>query len=147
MTLQSWLENRWIVPVPTSNEELRNLRAIVARELQDSQVEGISLDARLGMLYNAALKLAEMALRANGYRVPAGGGRQHERTVTSLVLTLGEGWRSTMNIVNQVRVMRHRADYESVGIATSAEIRDLRAEIDRLLPAVEGLVRSRGFTL
>jgi hypothetical protein len=38
MTLQSWLENRWIVQVPTSDEELRNLRAIVARELQDSAV-------------------------------------------------------------------------------------------------------------
>jgi hypothetical protein len=147
MTLQSWLENRWIVQVPTSNEELRNLRAIVARELQDSQVDGISLDARLGMLYNAALKLAEMALRAHGYRVPAGGGRHHERTIASLVLTLGEGWRSTMNIINQVRVMRHRADYESVGIATSAEIRDLRAEVDRLLPVVEDLARSRGFSL
>lgn len=99
------------------------------------------------MLYNAALKLAEMALRAHGYRVPAGGGRQHERTITSLVLTLGEGWRSTMNILNQVRVMRHRADYESVGIANSAEIRDVRAEEDRFLPVVEELVRSFGFSL
>jgi hypothetical protein len=69
MTLQAWLENRWIVELPTSDEELRSLRSIVERELKDSRVEEISLDAKLGMLYNAALKLSEMALRAHGFRV------------------------------------------------------------------------------
>jgi len=147
MTLQAWLENRWIVELPTSDEELRSLRSIVERELKDSRVEEISLDAKLGMLYNAALKLSEMALRAHGFRVRQREGRQHERTIQSLVHTLGKEWAQTMRIIDHARTLRHQADYESVGVATWTEIRDTRTEVDRLLPAVEALVRSRGFSI
>lgn len=43
----------------------------------------ISEDARLAMLYNAALKLADVALRKAVYRA-ASGGRQHYYIIASL---------------------------------------------------------------
>ena len=67
-SLARWQENRWIVAHAVSQRELADLRAIVDRELRDSAIEGLSLDAQLGMLYNAALKLADIALRQTGYR-------------------------------------------------------------------------------
>jgi hypothetical protein len=78
-TLLEWLESRWLVPHKTSNDELAGLRAIVDRELHDASVEQISLDARLGMLYNAALKLAEIALRVIGPRGSRAAARADDR--------------------------------------------------------------------
>jgi hypothetical protein len=144
-TLLEWLESRWLVPHKTSNDELAGLRAIVDRELHDASVEQISLDARLGMLFNAALKLAEIALRVNGYR--AARERQHERTIGSLVMTLGEKWEPAMRLVDQIRVLRNRGDYESVGVATQAEVRDLSAEVELMLPAVRKVARDKGFKI
>jgi hypothetical protein len=113
---------------------LADLRAIVDRELRDSAIEGLSLDAQLGMLYNAALKLADIALRQAGYR--SGRERAHERTIGSLVLTLGEDWRPTMRLFDSIRLVRNRGDYESIGLATIGEVTELRAEVLRLLPII-----------
>ena len=59
MTLHDWEHNGWLKRHEASPGEIKNLLGIVERELRDAAVQGISLDARLGMLYNAALKLAD----------------------------------------------------------------------------------------
>src|SRR5690349_1726529 len=113
----------WYTKHETSNEELQSLADIVQRDLHDSQVDEISLDARLGMAYNACLKLAEILLRAHGYR--AGRDRAHERTINAIGLILGQTWASTVSVAQQVRTLRNRADYESVGVASLAQVQSI----------------------
>jgi len=87
------------------------------------------------MLYNAALRLADIALRAAGYRA-ARGGSQHHRIIMSLPLTLGVEWTAAADALDATRVLRNRADYESVGFATQQQLEELRNIVLRLREAV-----------
>jgi len=98
-------------------------------------VTQISNDARLGMLYNAGLKLAGIALRSAGYRV-APGGMHHYRTIMSLPLTMGSGFENSADYLDTTRQLRNRADYESVGFATDEHLVELRDVVKELRAAV-----------
>jgi len=108
---------------------------IVDQEINDSSVTQISNDARLGMLYNAGLRLADIALRSAGYRAAAGG-IHHYRTVMSLPFTMGGDFESTADYLDTTRQPRNRADYESVGFATDGQLAELRGVVDKLRAAV-----------
>jgi hypothetical protein len=43
------------------------MRALVARDLADSKVSGLSADRRFATAYNAALQAANMAIACAGY--------------------------------------------------------------------------------
>ena len=64
MTLKQWPDNGWLKSHKTSREEIKNLLAIVDRDLEDGQESSISADWRFGIAYNAALKLCIVLLKA-----------------------------------------------------------------------------------
>src|ERR1022692_4706475 len=68
MSLQSWLQNSWLVQHTTSPEEIKNLLAISDRDLSACQVKQLPADGRCTIAYNAALQAATAALAAAGYR-------------------------------------------------------------------------------
>ena len=140
-TLDDWLRSRWLTAHVPSPSEFENLLAIVERDLADSMVEGISLDTQLGLLYNAALKLADIALRLRGFRATRESA--HYRIVNSLPHTLGERWAESAEFLDLVRTLRHRGDYEAVGLATEEIIAELREELGRLGPAVRSEIKAR----
>jgi hypothetical protein len=51
----------------TSKKELDNMRALIARDLADARIAGLSADRR-PTAYNAALQAANMAVACAGYR-------------------------------------------------------------------------------
>ena len=55
----------------TSKKELDDIRALVARDLADAKVAGLSADRRFATAYNAALLATHMAIACAGYRVTA----------------------------------------------------------------------------
>jgi hypothetical protein len=64
------------------------MRALVARDLADAQVPGLSADRRFATAYNAALQSANMAIACAGYRVTAKTGH-HKVTVEAITLAVG----------------------------------------------------------
>jgi len=46
----------------TSKAELDNMRALIARDLADAALAGLSPDRRFATAYNAALQVANMAI-------------------------------------------------------------------------------------
>jgi hypothetical protein len=64
------------------------MRALVARDLADAQVQGLSAGRRFATAYNAALQTANMAIASAGYRVTAKTGH-HKVTVNAIALALG----------------------------------------------------------
>jgi hypothetical protein len=54
VTLSDWAKNDWLKPHKTSQQEIQNLLTIVARELADAQIMGISTDGRCRSKRNAA---------------------------------------------------------------------------------------------
>jgi hypothetical protein len=89
MSLQSWLQNSWLVPHTTSPEEIKNLLAISDRDLLTCQVKQLPADWRCTIAHNAALQAATAALAAAGYR--AARDNHHYRVIQSLEFTCGTG--------------------------------------------------------
>jgi hypothetical protein len=63
------------------------MRALVARDLADAQVAGLSADRRFATAYNAALQTANMAIACAGYRVTAKTGH-HKVTGEAITLAV-----------------------------------------------------------
>jgi hypothetical protein len=74
MSLEKLAQLGWYKTEPSSPREIADLFSIVNRSLADLAVEGISDDLRLHAAYNGILTLANIALRANGFRVSPGRG-------------------------------------------------------------------------
>ncbi len=124
MTLQKWVEYRWLKAEPTSREEVANLLAIVERDLGDAAAS-ISPDWRFGIAYNAALKLCAVLLRAEGYR-PAHG-LEHYRTIQAMPLILGQGKKGDAAYLDSCRIKRNKVEYDYVGGASDKDADELIA--------------------
>jgi hypothetical protein len=69
VTWTSLLANKEAQKHKTSKKELDNMRALVARDLADASLAGLSADRRFATAYNAALQAANMAIACAGYRI------------------------------------------------------------------------------
>ncbi|MEK7374669.1 MAG: hypothetical protein AABZ85_06535, partial [Thermodesulfobacteriota bacterium] len=67
MSLQKWLQYGWIRSHKSSRKEIADLLRIIDRDLKDAAGD-ISADWRVGIAYNAALKLCPILLYTEGYR-------------------------------------------------------------------------------
>ena len=68
MSLSDWLKFGWLTEHQPTASEIRDLFALVERDLADAEVEALSADWRLNIAYNAALQAATAALAASGFR-------------------------------------------------------------------------------
>jgi hypothetical protein len=119
MSLESWLNNRWLYPHETSAEEIRSLLHSAEEDIRSARIEGIAAGWRLNMAYTAALRYARVALYACGCRL--GREREHERTVDSLAYTVKSIGSDTITLLHKIRKMRHTATYDSVDMISDAE--------------------------
>jgi hypothetical protein len=69
VTWTNLLENKEAQKHKTSKKELDNMRALIARDLADAGIAGLSADRRFATAYNAALQAANMAIACAGYRI------------------------------------------------------------------------------
>jgi hypothetical protein len=69
VTWTSLLANKEAQKHKTSKKELDNMRALIARDLADASLAGLSADRRFATAYNAALQAANMAIACAGYRI------------------------------------------------------------------------------
>ena|SRR6267143_7209027 len=67
MTWTNLLANKEAQKHKTSKKELDNMRALIARDLADAGIAGLSADRRFATAYNAALQAANMAIACAGY--------------------------------------------------------------------------------
>jgi len=130
MSLEQWYRNGWLKKHKSSPEEIGDLFAIVERDLADAKLKDYSIDRRMSAAYNAGLQLCKIALAASGYR-PSGEG-QHFRTIASLVMTLGPGYRSTAETLDEFRKKRNRIFYEQAHVAKEADIERLLNTVEKL---------------
>jgi hypothetical protein len=69
VTWTSLLANKEAQKHKTSKKELDNMRALIARDLADAGIAGLSADRRFATAYNAALQAANLAIACAGYRI------------------------------------------------------------------------------
>ncbi|MFH1740007.1 MAG: HEPN domain-containing protein [bacterium] len=119
MSLDDWLNNRWIHRHETGAEEIQALLHSAEEDLRSAKVKGIAAGWKLNMAYTASLRYARAALYACGFR--PGREREHERTIDSLAYTIVSVDADTIKLLHKIRKMRHTATYDSVDMISDAE--------------------------
>jgi len=122
MTLDEWLQNKWLKTHASSREEVKELLGKIDRDLTEAEKQVISADWRLAIGYNACLGCATVALRASGYRAPEGDGH-HYRTLESLRFTMAID-SETISALQAIRRKRAIISYDAAGTATEAEVKE-----------------------
>ena len=83
MRIEKLVHLGWYKAEPTRPQEIVDLCSILNRSETDLKVKSISDDLRFHAAYNGILTLANIALRASGFRVSFGQGH-HQRVIESL---------------------------------------------------------------
>jgi len=100
------------------------MRALVARDLADSQVAGLSADRRFATAYNAALQAGNMAIACAGFRVTAKTGH-HKVALDSVKLALGGTAEKYADYFDRCRRKRNVIDYTRSHVATGSEANEI----------------------
>jgi hypothetical protein len=119
MSLNDWLNNKWLNVHKTSAEEIQALLHSSEEDLRSAGIKGIAAAWKLNISYTAALRYARAALYACGYR--PGREREHERTIDSLSHTVKGIGTDTIALLHKIRKMRHTATYDSVDMISDSE--------------------------
>ena len=138
MSLKAWLNNGWLVAHKTSLQEIADLLAVADRDFEDCQAEGLSVDWRLNIAYNAALQSATAALAAAGYR--AARESHHYRVIQSLAHTIGADSQLIAQF-DQFRKKRNIGGYERAGLASNQEADEMFKLAQQLRTDVEQWIR------
>jgi hypothetical protein len=144
MSLAKLTQIGWYKAEPSSANEIADLFSIVDRSQADSKVEGISDDLRFQAAYNGILTLANIALRASGFRVSLGQGH-HQRVIESLEYTLTtqdatarEKWVRKIKSYSQ---KRNTTSYDLAGGISPTELAQVTKDLTALREQVEAWLK------
>jgi hypothetical protein len=141
MTWTKLLRENRVHPHTTSRKELNEIRRLVARDLADAALPGLSEDRRFATAYNAALQTANMAIACAGYRVGSVPGH-HRLTFEAAKLALGKAAANLTDYFDSCRRKRNEIDYTGATIATTTEAEELLTHAKAFLALVEGWIES-----
>jgi hypothetical protein len=139
MSLQSWLQNSWLVQHTTTAEEIANLLALSDRDLAACQVKQLPADWRFAIAYNAALQAATAALAAAGYRATRD--NHHYRVIQSLEFTIAPS-RKMINAFDGFRKKRNISSYDLAGSVSDREADEMFSLATNLRGDVESWIRT-----
>src|SRR3970282_43784 len=91
----------------TNPNEVAGLRKLIARDLKDAAVAGLSADRVFATAYNAVLQLSKMALACAGFRVSANVPGHHQTTFEAARLVLGSPAQQLTDYFETCRRERH----------------------------------------
>jgi hypothetical protein len=138
MTWTQLLANNEVQQHRTSNNELDKLRAVIARDLGDASLDGISADRRFATAYNAALQAAKMAIACAGYRVVGAG--HHRMSFEVLRLVLGKPVGHFSDYFDRCRRKRNVIDYDDAFVASETEAAEIVTKAKELVLLVENWI-------
>lgn len=126
----------------TSKNELTEIRRLVARDIADASLSGLSEDRRFATAYNAALQTAKMAIACAGYRVASVPGH-HRITFESAKVALGKPAAQLADYFDACRRKRNEIDYTGAYIATGTEAEELLLHARGFLRMVEAWIAAK----
>jgi hypothetical protein len=141
MTWKKLLQENKIHRHAASRKELAEIRRLVARDLADAVLAGLSEDRRFATAYNAALQTAKMAIACAGYRIASVPGH-HRLTFEGAKLALGKPAEHLADYFDACRRKRNEIDYTGAVIATRTEAEELLLHANAFLALVESWIVS-----
>jgi hypothetical protein len=141
MTWKKLLQDNKVHQHVTSSKELAEIRRLVARDMADAALAGLSEDRRFATAYNAALQTAKMAIACAGYRIASVPGH-HRLTFAGAKLALGKPAEHLADYFDACRRKRNEIDYTGATIATATESDELMLHASAFLTLVENWIAS-----
>jgi hypothetical protein len=138
MSLELYLDNRWIRRHESSVVEITNLLAIADRDIRESQTPGLGPEWRFDIAYNSALQSATAALASAGYRAERQ--NKHLRTIECLQFTVGLTEKEVA-FLDACRRKRHTAVYDQMGAISDLEADEMVQRAISLRQQVEAWIR------
>lgn len=139
MTWARLLASRDVQRHKTSKKELDDIRALIARDLADAAIAGLSADRRFATAYNAALQTANLAIACAGYRVTAKVGH-HRIALESARLALGPIADEFADYFEICRRKRNAIDYSHSQVATETEAGEILDKAGQFRERVEAWI-------
>ena len=118
------------------------MRALVARDLADAGIAGLSADRRFATAYNAALQAANMAIACAGYRVTAKTGH-HKISFHSIKVAVGARADKYADYFETCRRKRNVIDYTRSHVATETEAKEILDKATEFYEFVEAWIDSK----
>lgn len=112
------------------------MRALIARDLADASLTGLSADRRFATAYNAALQAANMAIACAGYRITSKVGH-HRVSLESTKLVLGKAAHKYADYFETCRRKRNTIDYTFSNVATETEAKEIIVQATEFYNQVE----------
>ena len=146
MTWTKLLANKDAKKHTTSKKELDNMRALIARDLADASLAGLSADRRFATAYNAALQAANMAIACAGYRIMSKVGH-HRVSLESTKLVLAKPAHKYADYFETCRRKRNTIDYTFSNVATETEAKEIMVQAAEFYNQVEDWITKNHPTL
>ncbi|MDX1962510.1 MAG: SAV_6107 family HEPN domain-containing protein [Pirellulales bacterium] len=138
MSWNTLLTEGKVTPHQTSRNELADLRGVVARNLADAAIPGLSTDNRFAIAYQAALLAAKMAIACAGYRVKGEGA--HRTTFVALKLALGRQYGKMADYFDRCRRIRNDLVYDTEGVVSANDAEELFNTATQFAQSVENWI-------
>jgi hypothetical protein len=118
------------------------LRELIARDLADAAIKGLSPDRQFATAYNAALQTATMAIACAGYRLANTPGH-HRLTFEAARLALGASAARSLDFFEVCRRKRNVIDYDQASVVTQTEAAEVIVEATAFLDLVGRWITAR----
>ncbi len=141
MTWTKLLADKKVQRHRTSKNELDNMRALIARDLADAAVKGLSADRRFATAYNAALQAANMAIACAGYRITSKSSH-HKICFENVGLALGPSAGTYADYFETCRRKRNKIDYTHSRVATETEAKEILEKATQFYDLIEAWIAS-----
>lgn len=120
----------------TGKQELDNIRSLIARDLADAALPGLSADRCFATAYNAALQASKICIACSGYRVTARAGH-HAITFEGAHLAVGTKISALTDYFDVCRRKQNVIDYDNSSVATETEAQELLRKAKQFYLLVE----------
>jgi|ERR1041384_1341986 uncharacterized protein (UPF0332 family) len=142
MSWKALLVSGTVRPHKTSAKEIEGLRQLIARDLADAAIEGLSADRRFATAYNAVLQLSKMAIACDGYRVASGSGH-HQKSFEAVKTALGKAGEALADYFETCRRKRNHIDYDASEVVTETEAEEMLEKAGEFQELVERWIAKR----
>ncbi len=135
MRYDDLLRSRRIHRESISEREVRQAMELAERDLRTARkMMADELDWAFAVGYNAVLQASRAYMFSEGYRPSSA--EAHKNTRAFMSVALGREHASLISFFDRMRVKRHHAVYDQVGLITQREARELLSKAEDIVALV-----------
>ena len=141
MNFESLVSQGKIKPIKSSKQEIREILSLADRDLKMAEfVISQDWDWAFSISYNAALQASRGFMYARGYR--ASSHEAHKNTFAFMKIALGKECEELIGFFDRMRPKRNRAIYDTVGLITETEVKELLKKSREFVGIIKGKLKN-----